>query len=224
MPPPQYRRSQSTSAFDSYVRKLNQVSLVPDQQRILVVVRQGSAGWKLSISRGVSVLVLSDSVLRPLPALPVGWEVRIHPGAVIRDAARLLATVTPEQCAMISQIIVYMGINNRGDEKPAIRDQVRDVVGQAIRLGKRLMFNLIPVSDRMTSKFQEKITAVNEAIQQESRDACIPAIPSLLVRPMSHRTNDIHYDGDTAQWIIRAMALQVKQNEDFVSGRAMAWM
>ena len=87
----------------------------------------------------------------------------------MQDAANLLATVTPEQCSALNELVIYMGINNRGDSVETVRDQAHDVMGQSIRLNKKLSFCLIPVSEKMTSKFQGKITGVNQVLQEEIR-------------------------------------------------------
>ena len=196
--------------------------MIPDSGRIRIFGKKAASEWALSIPKRAQVIIVSDSVLRYLPAVPSGWEVRVYPGAVLQDVANLLSTVTPEQCAALSEIVLYVGINNRGDDLETIRSQAREVTGQAIRLNKKAYLSLIPISEKMTHKFKDKIASVNQVLKEEYGGFYVPAIPSFLVKPLTGRLNDVHYDSDTTHWIVRAMAHHVKQSEEITSGGAVA--
>ena len=154
---PTVRRTPAPATYEAYVRKLSQVQLFPNHVHIHIFGKKSDDKWSLTFVRGTRIVVVADSVFRPISALPTGWEVQVYTGAILQDTARLLSAVQEDQCRTVERIIVYMGVNNRGDNPDTIRRQAREVMGQAIRLEKKLTFCLLPVSDAMSIGFQDKI-------------------------------------------------------------------
>ena len=175
------------------------------------------------VARKTETLVSSDSVLRPLQGCPRKWQVRIYPGARFSDLDHLLGTLGPRRSENLQRIVIYAGVNhNRDSNLDYVRSQVRSIVERGYSLKIKIYFFLISTPLTMTRELKDRLADINEVIRHASDGFFIPPLPPYLVRQTGRDPSGVHYDAETAQWIIRSMFVHLEDFDDIASGRAAA--
>ena len=206
----------------AFVCRCSQVILEGPSPALKTYERKSSGSWPpLLFAMRTEVLVISDSVLRPLQGCPKGWEVHVYPGAHFYDIDKLLYSVQYQAVQHLKCIVIYAGVNHRSDTQlEALRSQVRNVLGHGLRLRVKIYFFLIAIPLSMDRGLQERLAEINDVIKHASDGYYCPALPPYLVRQKSRDQFGIHYDEATAQWIVRAMAVHLEDVAAIISGRA----
>jgi len=158
-----------------------------------VVSEHNKHNVQVKINDVCRVLVIGDSNLRGMTALPEDYQIECIPGAHLDMIARTIVRMNiPDG---VQHIVIAAGINDRDEDRTTALNGLTQCLRAASETNATAHFLGVSFPDSMHESAAETLNAINERARSTYKRNYIPALRTDEVT--TKRGDSVHYDRDT---------------------------
>jgi hypothetical protein len=195
---------------NNLIKKLKKSFYLENTRAGVQVFKGKKHEWHIEAKKETNTILIGDSNLKAISAIPKDWEVHCLPGAHIEHVTGVLSRF--EGNIKPVNIIVHIGINHRTNVDSATDEELKDMMAEVdSNLAIEHFFIAgISKSTTLSSKEASNVNTLNEKLKQIiSVSNFIPPLSDSEVEIVSTDPYGIHYTVDTADKIMKTIEEQV---------------
>jgi len=200
-PPPQTdNMADNNEDAESIVDILDLQTTQSEANKLIHETTTVKQNWRLSsITPDAETIIIGDSNMRLAVDIKSGFELHVYPGCKLNHVEQLLRTSVLN--SSVKNILVAVGINNRGTQSQHVTSQLRNIVDICRLMNKPCHF-LGVSSSGLSNKDLQNIRSMNQSAHGILADRYIEPLESTDVKINPADRYRIHHEVVTVNKIL----------------------